>query len=118
MFVKKWYIFLEFSSLSACFIVNGFPRICLELLNLGHSSMMCLIVSSLSQSSQVARSSLVIRCSRCRCVRRECPIRDLVITTSSSRDGGEGVFHGSIDNLISLSLFVFGVSSHIFARDF
>jgi len=113
MLVNKWYIFLEYSSPSACCIVGGFLRICLELLNLGHSSMMCFIVSSLSQSSQVGRYSLVIRC---RCVRRECPIRDLTMTTSSCLDDGEGVFHGSIDNLISLSLFVFGVSSHVFCQ--
>lgn len=109
MFLKKLYMFLELSSPSACCIVDGFPRICLELVNLGHSRVMCLIVSVLSQSSQVGLSSFVIRC---RCVKRECPIRVLVVTTSSCLDEDGGVFHGSIDGLISFNLFVFGVFSH------
>ena len=94
-------MFLELSSPSACCIVNGFPRICLELVNLGHSSVMCLIVSALSQSSQVGLSSFVMRC---RCVRRECPIRVLVVTTSSCLDEDGGVLHGSIDGLIFYTL--------------
>lgn len=109
MFLKKIYMFLAFSSPSACCIVDGFPRICLELVNLGHSNVICLIVSALSQSSQVGLFSFVMRC---RCVRRECPIRVLVMTTSSCLDKGGGVFHGSIVVLISFSLFMFEVFSH------
>lgn len=37
MFVKNVYIFLELSSPRACCIVDGFPRICRELLNLWYS---------------------------------------------------------------------------------
>jgi len=51
---------LEFSSPSACCIVDGLPKLCLELLNLGYSSVMYLIVSSLSQSSQVGQSYIVL----------------------------------------------------------
>lgn len=40
MLVKKSHFFLEFSTLSACCIVDGFPRTRLELLNSGHSSVM------------------------------------------------------------------------------
>lgn len=54
-------IYLEFSSPNACCIVDGFPRICLELLNLGHSSMTYLIVSCLSQGSQVGQYSFNMR---------------------------------------------------------
>jgi len=39
--------------------------------------------------------------------------RVLVITTSYCFDEGEWDFYGSIDVLISLSLFVFEVSSHM-----
>jgi len=49
---------------------------------------------------------------RCKCVRRECPIRVLVVTTSSYLDEAGGVFHGSINVLISFNLFVFEVFSH------
>jgi len=44
------YIFGVFHAKRACCIVNGFPRIRLELWNLGHSCVMCLMASSLSQS--------------------------------------------------------------------
>jgi len=60
VFVKKFYIFLEFSSPSARCIADGFPTTCLEPLNLRHSSVMRLIVSSLSQSSQVEQALLLL----------------------------------------------------------
>jgi len=89
---KIVYIFEVFLAKCACCIVDGFPRICLELLNWENSSAMCLMVcSSLSQSSQIGQSSLVMRR---KCVKRECPIRVLAITSSSRLDEGEGILMG------------------------
>ena len=64
-----------------------------------------------SQSLQTGQSSFVMRCKR---IKRECPIRVLVITISSCLNEDEESFHEAIDVLISLSLIVFGVSSHLF----
>jgi len=87
MLVKKLYMFSKFSSLSACCNVNRFPRICLELLNLGHSRVMCLIVSF---CRRVHRSDALLLC---RLVKRECSTRVLVTITSSCLEEGNFNFH-------------------------
>jgi len=84
------------------------PIIWLELLNLGHSS-----VNVFDSQLFVTEFTDGLHFSWGASVKRECPIRILVITTSSCLDEGEGHFREAIDVLISLSLFVLGIFSHM-----